>query len=200
MIDRLVDRLRLYDTEEIITLQYEKYLLSVKMKHCDDKISRLNTRCDLYEANQTDSDCEGKKEVINIDYNTQLQIILDNFLMSNQVSFEKFDVQCGDLVEKAYESQQKFVEMETECPATMVDDNPQVISVGLYLKSQQMGSEELTLVQMNTYPSLRWENLNSKGLTVSAWEYLFLYAKFMGFLPNKRKKKDDIFLLSFFPP
>ncbi|AES75365.2 hypothetical protein MTR_6g042710 [Medicago truncatula] len=170
------------------------------MKHCDDKISRLNTRCDLYEANQTDSDCEGKKEVINIDYNTQLQIILDNFLMSNQVSIEKFEVQCGNLVEKAYESQEKLVEMETECKAIVVDDNPHVISVGLYLKSQQMGSEELTHVQMNIYPSLRWENLNSKGSIVSAWEYLILDAKFMEFLPNKRKKKDDIFFLSFLPP
>jgi len=34
--------------------------------------------------------------VINIDYNTQLQNILDDFLVSNQVSFEKFDVQCSD--------------------------------------------------------------------------------------------------------
>ncbi|AET03782.1 hypothetical protein MTR_8g075640 [Medicago truncatula] len=88
----MIDRLRLYDTEEIVTLHYGKYLLSVKLKHYDDKISRLNTRCDIYEANQTDSDCEGKKKVVNIDYNSQLQNILDDFLMSNQVSFEKFDV------------------------------------------------------------------------------------------------------------
>jgi len=88
--------------------------------------------------------------------------------MSSQVPFEKFEVQCDNLVEKAYESQQKLVEMETECQATVVDENPQVMSVGLYLKSRQMGSEELTHVQINTYPSLRWESLNSKGLTVNA--------------------------------
>jgi len=109
MIERLVDRLRLYDTEEIVTLQYEKYMLSLKIKYLDNKISRLNERCVRYEANQPGSDCEGKKEVINIDYNTQLQNTLDDFLMSNQVSFEKFDVQCGDLVEKAHESQRKLV-------------------------------------------------------------------------------------------
>jgi len=63
-----------------------------------------------------------------------------------------------------------------------------------------MGSEELIHVQMNTYPSLRWESLMSKGLTVNAGEYLILYAKFMEFLPNKRKKKGDIFFLSFLPP
>jgi len=90
-------------------LQYEKYMLSLKIEYLDNTISRLNERCGRDEANQPGSDCEGKKELINIDYNTQLQNILDDFLMSNQVSFEKFEVQCSDLVEKAYESQKKFV-------------------------------------------------------------------------------------------
>jgi len=146
----------------------KKYLFSWKIKQWDKKISRLNARCNLYEANHQGTDCEGLKELIIIDYNTQLQNILDDFLRLNQVSFEKFEVQCGDLVEKSYESQQKLVEMETECQATVVDDSQQVMSVGLYLKSQQMGSEELTHVQMNMYPSLRWESLISKGLTGSA--------------------------------
>jgi len=87
--------------------------------------------------------------------------------------------------------------METKFQATVVDDNPKVMSVGLYLKSQQMESEELTHVQMNTYHSLRWESLMSKGLTVNAGEYLILYAKFMEFMP-KRKKKDDIFFFYHF--
>ena len=87
----------------------------MKIKQWDDKISRLNARCDLYEVNQPGGDCEGKKEVINIDYNIQLQNILDDFLMSNQVSFEKYEVQCDNLVEKAYESHQKLVKMETKC-------------------------------------------------------------------------------------
>jgi len=181
-------------------LEYEKYLLSWKIKQWDNQISRLNARCDLYEANHQGTDCEGLKKFINIDYDTQLQNILDDFLRLNQVSFVKFEVQCGDLVEKTYESQQKLVEMETECQATMVDDSPQVMSVGLYLKSQQMGSEELTHVQMNAYPSLWWKSLISNGLTVSAWEHLLLCMKFMEFLPKKRKKKDDIFFLSYLPP
>jgi len=41
---------------------------------------------------QPGSNCEGKKEVINIDYNTQLQNILDDFLVSNHISFEKCDL------------------------------------------------------------------------------------------------------------
>ena len=201
--------LSIHNTFELIRhnfniLCYEKLMVSL---HIKDLETRLSITCEFCGGYHGGLFCEEQyivkekeQEVVNIDYNSQLQNILDNFLMSNQVSFEKFEVQCGNLVEKAYESHQKLVEMESECQATVVDDNAQVINVGFYLKSQQMGSEELTHVQMNTYPSLRWENLNSKGLTMSAWEYLILYAKFIEFLPNKRKKKDDIFLLSFLPP
>ena len=192
----MIDRVLLYDTEEIAKLQYEKYMLSFKIKILDNKISS----CGHYEANQPGSDGEGKKEVINIDYNTQLQNILDDFLVSNQVSFEKFDVQCGDLVEKAHESQRKLVQMEIECHKVVVEENPKVRSADIFLKSEQTGVEEITRVQMDARPSLRWESLNSKGLTVRAWEHLLLCYKFMEFLPNKRKKKDDIFFLTYLPP
>ncbi len=194
----------LVHSEEIKILCYEKLIISL---HIKDLETRLSMTCDFCGGYHGGLFCEEQfivkekeQEVVNIDYHSQLQNILDDFLMSNQVPFEKFEVQCGSLVEKAYESQQKLVEMETECQDIEVDYNPKVISVGLYLKSQQMGSEELTHVQMNTYPSLRRESLNSKGVTESAWEYLILYAKFMEFLPNKRKKKGDIFFLSFLPP
>jgi len=53
----MIDRFCLYDTEDIVTMLYEKYLLSRKIQHWDDKISRLNAICDHYEANQPDSDC-----------------------------------------------------------------------------------------------------------------------------------------------
>ena len=192
----MIDRLLLYDTEEIAKLQYEKYMLSFKIKILDNKISS----CGHYEANQPGSDGEGKKEVINIDYNTQLQNILDDFLVSNQVSFEKFDVQCGDLVEKAHESQRKLVQMESECHKVQVEEKPKVRSVDIFPKSEPTEVEEITRVQMDARPSLRWESLNSKGLTVRSWEHLLLCYKFMEFLPNKRKKKDDIFFLTYLPP
>ena len=192
----MIDRVLLYDTEEIAKLQYEKYMLSFKIKILDNKISS----CGHYEANQPGSDGEGKKEVINIDYNTQLQNILDDFLVSNQVSFEKFDVQCGDLVEKAHESQRKLVQMEIECHKVVVEENPKVRSADIFPKSEQTGVKEITRVQMDACPSLRWESLNSKGLTVRAWEHLLLCYKFMEFLPNKRKKKDDVFFLTYLPP
>ena len=192
----MIDRVLLYDTEEIAKLQYEKYMLSFKIKILDNKISS----CGHYEANQPGSDGEGKKEVINIDYNTQLQNILDDFLVSNQVLFEKFDVQCGDLVEKAHESQRKLVQMEIECHKVVVEENPKVRSADIFPKSEQTGVKEITRVQMDACPSLRWESLNSKGLIVSAWEHLLPCYKFMEFLPNKRKKKDDVFFLTYLPP
>jgi len=192
----MIDRVLLYDTKEITKLQYEKYMLSFKIKILDNKISS----CGHYEANQPGSDGEGKKEVINIDYNTQLQNILDDFLVSNQVLFEKFDVQCGDLVEKAHECQRKLVQMEIECHKVVVEENPKVRSADIFLKSEQTGVKEITRVQMDECPSLRWESSNSKGLTVGAWKYLILCAKFMEFLSNKRKKKDDVFFLTYLPP
>ena len=192
----MIDRVLLYDTEEIAKLQYEKYMLSFKIKILDNKISS----CDHHEANQPGSDGEGKKAMINIDYNTQLQNILDDFLVSNQVSFEKFDVQCGDLVEKAHESQRKLVQMKSECHKVEVEEKPKVRSVDIFPKSEPTEVEEITRVQMDARPSLRWESLNSKGLTVRARDHLLLCYKFMEFLPNKRKKKDDIFFLTYLPP
>lgn len=112
----------------------------------------------------------------------------------------KINVQCGDLVEKAQESQRKLAQMETECHEVVVEENPKVRSVDIFLKSEPTGVEEITSVQMDAFHSLRWESLHSKGSIVNAWEYLILYAKFMEFLPNKRKKKGDIFFLSFWPP
>ena len=138
--------------------------------------------------------------MININYNTQIQNILDDFLMSNQVSFEKFDVQCSDLVEKSYESQKKLVQMETKCHEVVVEENPQMRSVDLFSKSEPTGVKEITHVQIDAYPSLSWESLNSKGLAVGAREHLLLCMKFMEFLPNKRKKKDNVFFLSYMPP
>ncbi|KEH26625.1 hypothetical protein MTR_6g466390 [Medicago truncatula] len=87
---------------------------------------------------------EKEEEVVNIDYNTQLQNILDDFLVSNQVSFEKFDLQCGDLIEKAHESQRKLVQMETECHEIVVEENPKVKSVDIFSKTGSTGVKEIT--------------------------------------------------------
>jgi len=116
----MTDSFRLYNTKEIGSLQYVKYMLSLRIKCLDSKILRLNERCDLYKANHQSSDCEGKKGAINIDYNTQLQNILYDFLMSSQVPLEKFDVECGNLVEIADECEKKSVEIEMKRHAFLV--------------------------------------------------------------------------------
>jgi len=163
-------------------LQYEKYLLSWKIRNCDDEISRLNTRYDFFEANQPGSVCEGKKEMVNIDYNSQLQNILDDFLMSNQVSFEKFDVQCGNLVEKANECEKKLVKIEMKRHALLVqaehlknksrniEEKPRVRSVDLYLKmeTQSMRMKENIHLQEKTHSSIWWDATFSRSILVGA--------------------------------
>jgi len=82
----MLDRIHLEDSEEVITLLYEKYLLSCKILHWDDKIIRLNLRCEFCGAGHHNSYCEGphirkeEQQVININYYSPLEIILDEFL------------------------------------------------------------------------------------------------------------------------
>jgi len=63
------------------------------------------------------------------------------------------------------------------------------------MKVQPMGLKETIQLKRDTYSSLWWDSSNAKGLAVGAWEHILLCMKFMKSLPNKRKKKDDIFFL-----
>jgi len=168
----------LVDSEEIEILGYEKCMISLNIK---DLETRLSMCCDFFGGYHCSTFCEEQyivkekeQEVVNIDYNTQLQSLLDDFLVSNQVSFEKFDIQCGDLVEKTHESQRKLVQMQTKCHEYVGEENPKVMSVDIFPKSGPTEVKEITRVQMDARPSLRWERLNFKGLTVSEWEHLLL--------------------------
>jgi len=204
----MLDRIHLEDTEEVITLLYEKYLLSRKTLHWDDKITRLNLRCEFCGGGHQSSYCEGphirkeEQQVINIDYYSPLEIILDEFLRSNQASFDKFQVQYGNLDEIISECEKKLVELETKCHTMVVNEKPQVRGVDLYLKSetQPMRLKDIIQFLKDTYSSPWWESSNSKSLTMGAWDHLLLCMKFMEFLPNKRKKKDDVFFQSYLPP
>lgn len=78
----------------------------------------LKVRCDLCGKNRHSDYCkehciekEGQ-QVINIHYNSELGNKLDEFLRSNRVSLDKFEVQCGDLVEETDECEKKLVEVE----------------------------------------------------------------------------------------
>ena len=72
---------------------------------------------------------------------------------------------------------QTLVQMEIECHKVVVEEKPKVMNVDNFSKSGPTEVVEITRVQMDARPSLRWESLNSKGLTVGAWEYLILCAQ-----------------------
>ncbi|CAJ2633107.1 unnamed protein product [Trifolium pratense] len=206
---------RLVDSKEINIIYYQLCLLSYAQERLDAKISRLKARSDFCGANHHNDYCEEyclkekEREVINIDYNFQLKKILDEFLRSNQGSFDGFEVECGNLVEKANESE-KLVKMEMKHHAIgeeekLKDKNNgmrRVKSIDLYVtfESQQMEIRAKSLLQKKFQPSPRWESACSKSLVVGRWKHLLLYAKFMEFLTNKRKKKDDVFFLTYMPP
>jgi hypothetical protein len=149
-----------------------------------------------------------------INYNSQLESILDEFWRSNQVPCDRFEVQCGNLVVKANECEKNLVEIEMEHHAIVVEETnlknknngmkekSRVKNVDLYAtrESQPTKIKENGHLNKELYSSLRWESAYSKSLVVGASEHLILYAKFMEFLPNKRKKKDDVFFLSYMPP
>jgi hypothetical protein len=198
MIGGLAERLRPWETEESIKGAYERYMLSLKINVLDSLTLMIQERCSLYEAKQPVSPGEGEKEEIDNDCN--LKNSVNDFLISNQALFEKYDVQCGDRVEKAHECQRKLVKMEKEYHNLVVEEKSRVMSIDNFTTSEPMEVEEITHVKRDAFPYLRWESLNLKKLTVNAWEHLILYAKFMEFLPSKRKTKGDIFLLSFLPP
>ena len=176
----------------------------------------MKERCVFFLANYHNDDCEESclkekfHKVVNIDYNFQHKNILDEFFSSNQGSFDGFEVECGNLVEKANECE-KLVEMVMEHHAIAIEqeklknkksDIRRVKHVDLYVifESQPMEFKERNHLSKKYQSSPRWGSPYSKALVIGAWEHLILYVKFMDFLPNKRKKNDDMFFLTYMPP
>jgi hypothetical protein len=99
----------LIESEEINIIYYEKWMIFIHIKDLDAGLSMSCDFCggyhDSYYCEKQFIEKEEEQKVVNIDYNSQLQTILDEFLRSNRVSFEKFEVQCGDPVEKAWVSE-----------------------------------------------------------------------------------------------
>lgn len=109
----------LVDTEEIIIFLYENYKLSLRKKDWD---VRLKVRCDFHNDYYKEHCVEKERQhVINIDYSSELDNFLDEFLRFNQVSFDQFEVQCVNLVEKVHQSEKKLVEIETELHAIVME-------------------------------------------------------------------------------
>ncbi|CAJ2660684.1 unnamed protein product [Trifolium pratense] len=210
----------LIDSEEIGILRYQLLRSRLEEKYREIDIKKLKERCVYCDQNH---DCEYNKkpcskdeepQVIMINYNSQLESILDEFWRSNQVSFDRFEVQCDNLMEKANECEKKLVEMEMKHHAIVVEEensknknngmkkNSRVKNVDLYAtcESPPMESKKECHLKKEHYSSLKWKSTYYQGLAVRGWGHLTLYVKFMEFLPNKRKKKDDVFFLSYMPP
>ncbi|PNX64406.1 hypothetical protein L195_g054002 [Trifolium pratense] len=210
----------LIDSEEIGILRYQLLRSRLEEKYREIDIKRLKERCVYCDQNH---DCEYNKkpcskdeepQVVMINCNSQLESILDEFWWSNQVPCDRFEVQCDNLMEKANESEKKLVEMEMKHHVIVVEEensknknnavkeSSRVKNVNLYAtcESQPMEIKKKRHLKNEHYSSLKWESAYSKSLVVGAWEHLILYVKFMEFLPNKRKKKDDVFFLSYMPP
>ncbi|MCI44129.1 hypothetical protein A2U01_0065368, partial [Trifolium medium] len=66
----------------------------------------------------------------------------------------------------------------------------------LYVSFESQPKDFKNHLPRKLHPSLQRESANSKSLVVGAWEHIILYEKFMGFLTNKRKMKDDVFFLT----
>jgi len=125
----------LVDTKEIIIFLYENYKLSLRIKDLD---IRLKVRCGFHNDYCKEHCVEKERQhVINIDYSYELDNFLDEFLRSNQVSFDRFEVQCVNLVEKVHQSEKKLVEIEAERLAIVMErENLKIKNSGMEEKSQ----------------------------------------------------------------
>jgi hypothetical protein len=200
----------LVDCEEIAIVRYQLCRLAYEQSWVNGELQRLKVRYDHHTNYCEKPYIEEKREVINIDYNFQLNNILDEFLRSNQVAFDEFGVECSNLVEKANLCE-KMVESKMEHCAIIVEEEDlknkingirRVNHFDIYVTfdSQPMKLEEKDHLPKKNQPSSRLESAHSMSLFVGAWGHLILYVKFMEVLPNKMKKKDDAFFLSFRPP
>ncbi|KAK2388885.1 hypothetical protein QL285_062522 [Trifolium repens] len=201
---------RLIDSEEIAIIRYQLCLLAYEQRWVNEELQRLKVRYGHHTNYCEKPYIEEEHEVININYNFQLIKFLNEFLKLHQGSFGGFEVECGNLVTKASECE-KLVEMRIKRHVIWVEEEilkpkkngiRRVNHDDLYvtLESQLMELEEKDHLPKKHQPSSRLESTHSMSLFVGAWGHLILYAKFMEFLPNKRKKKDDVFFLSFMPP
>ena len=72
----------------------------------------------------------------------------------------------------------------------------------IHATAQLLGIEENRPPQdkFDVLQDKEWGKKYPNCLVVGAWEHLLPYAKYMGILPKRRKRKDEIFFLSYYPP
>ena len=151
---------------------------------------------------------------------------MDEFLSSNQGTFDGFEVECRNLVKKAIECEQ-LVEIEMQQHAVVgkeenfleeksngMKEPSKVRNVDLYgtPESQPTTIQEKDLLQRNDISNKAdakteidkvinmicalFATIKLKRI----WKQHSLFLKFMEFLPNKQKNKDDMFFVTYMPP
>ncbi|KAK2356293.1 hypothetical protein QL285_093638 [Trifolium repens] len=163
----------------------------------------------LEEAHHEEEDKEEEQDKLFPNYDSQLQNILDEFMKTNRASFDKFEAQCGNHVENAYAMEKQLVEREMD-----QRDASSVRDKDFYkgAEPQPMKSQEQDL-QQKEQPSNKAEEKAEIDKIIDMicvlfatvklkriWKQHPLFLKFMVFLPNKRKKTDDILHISYKTP
>jgi hypothetical protein len=192
----------------------------------DSKEETVETPENEEEAYHEEEDKEEDQDKLLPNYDFQLKNILDEYLSSNQGSFDGFEVECRNLVEKAVECE-KLVEMEMQQHVVVgkeenflqeksngMKEPSKVRNVDLYgtPESQPTTIQEKDLLQRNDISNKAdakteidkvIDMICALFATIKLkriWKQHSLFLKFMEFLPNRQKKNDDMFSLTYMPP
>ncbi|XP_045818815.1 centrosomal protein of 128 kDa-like [Trifolium pratense] len=160
------------------------------------------------------------------DKNSHIKDVLIEFMNINQGSIDKFESQCERLSEQIVEFKKMNEKLEIGDDLIDVkkkDEEEELIKVEDDLvetqKSQLLSSEyvDQEISQHKNIPQIVFSNKVEKREEIDEvldaiyalfinfhlkklWKKHHLYLKFMEFLPNKMKKKDDVFFVSYMPP
>jgi hypothetical protein len=172
----------------------------------DKAVETIETPKGGEEAHDEEEDKKEDQDKLFSNYHSQLQNILDEFMKTNGVSFDKIEAQCVNLVENAYTMEKQLVEIETD-----QRDASSVRDEDFYkgAEPQPMKSQE----QQKEQPSNKAEEKAEIDKVIDmicalfatvklkrTWKQHPLFLKFMVFLSNQRKKTDEIFHISYKTP
>ena len=157
------------------------------------------------------------------DRNFHIKNVLIEFMNNNQGSIERFESQCERLFEQVVEFEKleigdKFIVVEKK------EDEGESINIEADLVGKETQKSQLWR-DLDVQPEIPQQNIPPNFFSDKAgkkedidevldaiyalfivvhlkriWMQHHLFFKFMEFLPNKRKKKDDSFFVSYLPP
>ncbi|WJX77461.1 hypothetical protein P8452_60769 [Trifolium repens] len=163
------------------------------------------------------------------DKNFHMNDVLIEFMNTNQVSIERFESQCEMLYEQTIEFEQLNKKFEIGDHFIVVenkDEEGELIKIENDLVWKETRKSQL-FRSLDAHQEIRQQNNNPDPNFINKkkekkeeidevldaiyalfinfhlkkiWKKHHLYLKFMEFLPNKMKKKDDVFFVSYMPP